>query len=187
MPYKPEYRVRNVTLADIGSIMRMENEGFALQTRETEATFVRRMAIFSDGFFLLEIQDLDGWIPVGYLCSEIWNEIPKDTVSAFARDHDIATLHRADGNSLYIASMTVLPAHHGFRFGSILFKASIKTVCSQYKTINNLVLIVNESWRAARHIYQADGFKETGTIPGYFVATSTQGSTAIVMQRSVDR
>jgi [ribosomal protein S18]-alanine N-acetyltransferase len=143
------------------------------------------MMVFPDGFFLLEIFKNEKWVPIGYLCSEIWNEVPGDSIAPYSRDHDISNLHQLDGNTLYIASMTVFPENHGCGFGSILFKEAIKSICSQYKNIRTLLLIVNESWLAARRIYKDDGFLEIGNIPDYFVATETQGPCAIIMQRSV--
>ena len=50
-----------------------------------------------------------------------------------------------------------------------------------------LVLLVNEEWHGAKHLYEKLGFKEVRRIKGFFPSLKQDSSDGIVMQKSVNQ
>ena len=49
--------------------------------------------------------------------------------------------------------------------------------------VDEIVLLVNESWRGARQIYVATGFEEISRLPGFFGPAGAGAEDGIVMRR----
>ena len=106
-------RVRQATSRDMERIMEIEENAFIPYIRETYLTFDSRMKTFGKGFLVLEE---DNGTVQGYFSSELWQELPHDN-KVFILDHDIAKVHRNDGQVLYISSFAIMSSLRGRGLG----------------------------------------------------------------------
>ena len=173
--------VRKADLSDIEAIMAVENQAFIKGIVEKRETFEERIKSFKDGFFVL-CDERDCGKIVGYYCSEIWNSVPCDEKS-FALDHDASKKHDVHGSVLYISSVALLKSYRGMGLGRFLFADCTSRVLKEFTGIKTAVLLVNEEWKGARHIYGEAGFTEYARLEGFF-ATQDQDrkSSGILMQ-----
>jgi ribosomal-protein-alanine N-acetyltransferase len=172
--------VRTAGPEDLSAVMTLERFGFAPGIVEDEAVFERRIAAFPEGFLLA------GDPPWGYLCAEVWANFVPDglgTASAprFDLGHDIGAWHRPDGETLYIASMTVAPEYRGSGRGDLLFRAGLTALVRRFSRVTQGVLIVNEHWLGARRIYSQAGFGEVGRLVDFFRPTDGPRGDALVL------
>lgn len=167
-------KIENATLCDIKNIMQIEKESFAPDIQESEEVFFERIKIFPEGFLLFFEEDsgleknpadLQGRIPFGYFSTELWSGIPD--AQDFAVGHDIKKLHSPHGKILYISSFALSKNARGKGNGFALFLQSLERLEKQF-LLEREVLLVNEKWQGAKHIYEKAGFKETMKIPGAF-------------------
>lgn len=170
-------KIRRAVIADIPAVMQIESVSFAPQIQESEETFVKRVTVFPDGFYVLE---KEGTV-CGYLTCEIWAENSIDGDS-FLLGHDIAEKHSEKGTVLYVSSLALLPEHRSRGDGSKFFWECIGKIVSLYPEINKSVLIVNENWNSARRIYFNSGYRETDRMENFFF-----DGDAIVMEKNYDR
>lgn len=171
------FKIRHAVTADIPAVMEIESVSFAPQIQESEETFVKRVTVFSDGFYVLERK---GTV-CGYFTCEIW---PENAINgdSFTLDHDIAEKHSVKGTVLYVSSIALLPEHRSKGDGSKFFEECIGKIVNLYPEINKSVLIVNENWTSARRIYFKSGYRETGRLEKFFF-----DGDAIVMEKNYDR
>ncbi len=172
--------IRNATTSDIADIMHIENACFPPGIRETEETFLGRIAAFPSGFTLLTPG------PVGYLSSELWDQVPPPDPRNWELGHDAERLHRPAGTVLYVSSFAIHPSARGGA-GRFFFRASIARILDKNPRIERIAFIVNETWLAARHIYETEGYAQTGSIPGFF-KTAEPGNprtTALIMEKRI--
>lgn len=155
--------IRQAAEDDLDMIMKVEDEGFVREIRETREVFLERLSVFPDGFFMLLN---DGEIS-GYFCCELWEKIPEDT-NEFLIGHDISKVHTASGNVLYVSSWAILKKFRGTGCGKRYFEMCIGAVRKSYPNLKKLFLVVNENWKGPRKIYLDYGFSECGLIPGFF-------------------
>lgn len=198
--------IKNVNLyfdcarpADIDAIMQIENACFAPHIRETKETFLERINVFTDGFYLLR-QAQDNKV-VGYICTEIWEREVDNLCktcakvnahkvdSTWARDdfvlgHSISTKHSNNGSNLYISSIALLPTLRGLGAGRAFFSAVIAQIAKNYPNIKNFVLLVCEEWMAARSIYQKEGFVQVAEFKDFFAVEEARLCSGLVMTKS---
>lgn len=162
--------------------MALEEAGFPPGIVETREVFDRRIRLFPEGFLLAEAGAGPAW---GYFCSEIWSGWDTGSEDRFDLGHDIASWLDRDGDTLYIASMTVAPGARGSGRGRALFRAGLKAMAADFPRLRQAVLIVNEHWAGARAIYRGEGFVETGRIAGFFRPQGGPVGDAVLMHRSL--
>ncbi|MCQ6962723.1 GNAT family N-acetyltransferase [Methanolobus chelungpuianus] len=155
--------IREAGSADVNQIMLIEDESFHENIRESKAAFLERIAHFPEGFLLLEINSK----VCGYISSEIWDHPENITEDSFALSHRISEVHTTAGKELYVSSVGILKKHRGKGYGDLLFTELSGRVSKRYP-ISSIILLVSESWPAARKIYERNGFVELRRIPGFF-------------------
>ncbi len=182
-------KLRKAKPTDIGVIMKIERSAFIPAVCETETTFAERIAVFPDGFLLLED---DGGTVCGYFASERWRNVRMER-AFFELGHSAAASHEPDGSVLYVSSMGILPSHRGTGLGTYLFNTACRTICDfcgrgdpEKGAVSAIALLVNETWKSARRIYTQAGFTETARFAGFFPAPDGGSpSDGIVMERAV--
>lgn len=176
-------RVRQAKNTDMERIMKIEEKAFIPNIQETYQTFACRMETYPQGFLVLED---DREIVQGYFSSELWDEMPHHN-KVFILDHDPAAFHKKDGRLLYISSFALMSGMQGRGLGKLFFRECLKEVKKAAPQIAELVLIVSQEWGAARHIYEAMGFKAVRQIPGFFPSDVIPGGAdGIVMMKRVE-
>ena len=168
-------------ISDLDSIMALEAVGFASGIREEHEVFLRRVEVFPSGFILLKINDETA----GYLSSEIWPFREPFESRWFELGHDISTRHEADGNELYVSSMTILPQLRGTGLGKLLFVEALTRLKKDFPTLTSCILVVNETWRNARKIYDGAEFHQIGSLPQFFMADGDDPRSGLVCRRSL--
>lgn len=156
-------KIRTAQESDIDSIMNIEKEAFLPEIQEIREVFLERIRIFPDGFLIFEDEN---HFPVGYLSSELWENIPLSD-SAFCVGHNISDLFCKNGKILYISSFALLKKMHGKGEGKRLFNLSIEFI-KEKTGCEKGCLLVNDLWKGARHIYEANGFEYKSTIKKAF-------------------
>jgi ribosomal-protein-alanine N-acetyltransferase len=164
--------------SDIGGIMSIEDSAFSEGIRENAETFLERLSIFPKGNTLLleEVEtQRSARKPAGYFCSELWDEIPPPEPEFYALGHSMKERNVSSGNILYISSLAMMPGIKGQ--GRFLFNESLKLICTANPQIRSIILLVNELWLPARHIYETEGFRYTEVLKSFF--SEHRGSTAL--------
>lgn len=178
-----DFTLRQAVPADLEAVMALETAGFVPGIVEDREVFARRIGVFPEGFLLAETP---GGLPAGYLCAEVWSgwDPASSDLSRFDLGHDIGAYLDRDGDTLYIASMTVAPGFRGNGAGRSLFCRGLMTLEASFPRVRRAVLIVNEHWTGARRIYTGEGFAEVGTLPGFFRPDGGPVGAAVVMVRA---
>ncbi|MNR83545.1 Acetyltransferase (GNAT) family protein [compost metagenome] len=159
--------------------MALEDGGFDRRIQEDSDVMLERMRHFPDGFLVLA-NDSDQ--AIAYLCSELW---PADSAlqeSAFALGHDIKDTHRADGQQLYISSMTVASAYRGSGLGKKFFQQSLHMLRAQLTQLHGSILLLSSEWTGAHKIYQDSGYREIARLKNFFASIARHDADAIIMQ-----
>jgi ribosomal-protein-alanine N-acetyltransferase len=174
------HEIRNAAASDIAAVIHIENACFPAGIRENAETFLGRMAAFPEGFTLL------GSEPVGYLSSELWDRVPPPERRFWALGHSAEREHKRDGTVLYISSFAILPSARGGT-GRFFFNASIHLILKSCPRIERIAFIVNETWLPARHIYETEGYAQTGSIPDFFTPAGKDEpqTAALIMEKKV--
>jgi ribosomal-protein-alanine N-acetyltransferase len=169
--------LRQADIQDISSIMEIEKQAFILSIQEKQETFLQRIQTFPQGFLLFSIEQNS--VPLGYFASELWKSytIPH----SFALEHSALKSHCPNGNILYISSFGLVNHCRGKGWGKKFFQEAISLIISSNKQISSILLLVNENWLNARHIYKSLGFTEIHTI-SHFFPTSESG---IIMEKTL--
>ena len=171
----------------IDSIMEIEKQCFIPQIQERREVFLDRIkAGKGKETFLLFIDDETGR-PSGYICGEYMKQIPSSP-EEIALNHTPVHLEIAfeigrDFEStypvFYISSFGILGQYRGKGNGSRLRKQSRKHF-EKLPGVKKLVLLVNENWSGARHIYQSTGFSVTATFDQFF-----PDGNGIIMEKNI--
>jgi ribosomal-protein-alanine N-acetyltransferase len=173
--------------SDLDGIMQIENAAFPQGIRESKEVFRERLRIFPAGNTILLKDEAanENKTPVGYFCSELWDQIPPPKPEFYALEHSITERHKISGAVLYISSLAIMPHTKGQ--GRFLFTESIKMIRAKNPQIRTIVLLVNEKWLPARHIYETEGFRYTKNLPSFFSKIDTNGtliqSAGLLMQK----
>ena len=155
--------IRKAVVSDLDMIMKVEEEGFPSEIRESRKVFLDRLNEFPEGVFML-LSDGD---VSGYFCCELWEKVPENTNDFFV-GHDISKVHSKNGKVLYVSSWAILKKFRGTGYGKKYFEKCIDSVKKSYPAVSKLFLVVNENWAGPRKIYSDYGFNECGEIKGFF-------------------
>ncbi|WP_407429201.1 GNAT family N-acetyltransferase [Treponema sp.] len=190
---------------DIFSIMNIERQSFIPAIQEKKRVFEKRLKIFPEGFLLLAdcsdevILKNKTALICGYLCAERWDELPdfsniesknkKDYKKSlrkiekrFEPGHNPLYTHKNEGRFLYISSFALLKEYRTKGLGEKFFKNSVAALCGSMKTIEKIVLLVNEEWKGALKIYEKFGFSEIFRLQDFFpTIQKKQKSDGIIM------
>lgn len=170
---------------DIQDIMKIERAAFIPQIQESQKTFEKRLEVFPQGFFVLTDISVSGsTVTAGYFTSEIWDFFPSSD-DVFTLGHDAEKTHKESGSVLYFSSFALLPAFQGKKLAEPFLKACLAGVCGAFPSIKKIVLLVNEEWSGARHLYEKLGFKEVRRIKDFFPSLKQKHSDGIVMAKEV--
>jgi ribosomal protein S18 acetylase RimI-like enzyme len=120
------YPIAQAKNDDIDEIMRIENACFSPEIRESREVFLDRIATFPDGTLVLRSGTARAC--AGYLCSEIWNEVPACLHEAWSLGHSAKERHSSDGEILYISSFAVDPAFRGKGTGRFFLQENIDPI-----------------------------------------------------------
>ena len=176
------YRIRNAQKSDLDKIMQIENESFIPEISENREVFEKRLQFFQKGFLVFE--DSSSSEVFGYFSSELWKSFPKD-FSSFKIGHDIEDFFFERGKNLYISSFAILKKMRGKGIGKKLFQDSLDFIENLLKDdgilLEKKILLVNETWLSARHIYENSGFEISFTIEGAFANSFGKTDSGIVM------
>ncbi len=163
--------------SDIEEIMAIEDAAFPEGIRESPGTFLERLRVFPRGnTVLLDENGLSQDKPrklAGYFCSELWDDIPPVQPEFYKLGHSMEERHSNTGRILYISSLAAAPGVKGA--GRLLFSGSLNQICAATPHINSIILLVNTLWVPARHIYETEGFRYTGTLGSFFTDTGKDG------------
>ena len=98
---------------------------------------------------------------------------------------DIEDFFFEDGKNLYISSFAILKKMRGKGIGKKLFQDSLNFIEKLLKNdgilLEKTILLVNETWLSARHIYENSGFKISFTIKDAFENSFGKTDSGIVM------
>lgn len=175
-------KIRNAEEKDINGIMQVERDAFIECIREEESVFLERIQAFPGGFFVLTDDDND--CIAGYFSSELWESVPIDS-HFFKLGHSAHEFHKDKGEVLYISSIGLRKEYLGKKLGDFLFNEAVKEICTHNLQVKQIVLLVNEVWMGARHIYTKAGFTEYDEIEGFFPALDGVNTKGILMRKSV--
>ena len=166
---------------DLDGVMALEAQGFVASVRESRTTFERRIDVFPDGF--LVARDPARGELAGYVASELWRWEPRPGAERFTLGHAIDASHDPQGRELYLSSMVVATSWRGAGLGARLLAGCLDAVCQAHPQVDHALLLVNESWRAARRIYEDLGFVAIDVLPDFFVDPSGPAQAGVVMRR----
>ncbi|MDR2900534.1 MAG: GNAT family N-acetyltransferase [Treponema sp.] len=171
--------------SDIDGIMAIEDSAFPQGIRESEETFLERLTLFPHGNTVLkeDATQRSEEKPIGYFCSELWDEIPPAEAKFYALGHSMKERHVHRGTILYISSLAVRPGAKGQ--GRFLFNESIKLLCVANPQIRSIILLVNELWLPARHIYETEGFRYTEVLKSFFTEHRGTQSDGLLMRKDL--
>jgi ribosomal-protein-alanine N-acetyltransferase len=172
---------RPATLSDIENILKLEEKCFNTFTREKKEIYLERIEAFPDGFIILENDKQF----VGAVSSEIWQYAAERARDAFALGHSIKKQIKLTGDELYISSIGILPEYRKHGYGEELFNALIQNIKSKYPNVIHAVLLLCEEWKAARKIYEKNGFKEYTIFEDFFTSEDGTKKNGIVMRTRV--
>lgn len=175
-----DFLLRTARPADLDAVMALEEAGFPPGIVEEREAFAHRIAAFPEGFLLAGDPATAVW---GYLCAEIWSAWNSNDRDRFELGHDIDAYLDRQGDTLYLASMTIAPSFRGTGRGRDLFRAGLVELTEGFPALNQAVLIVNEHWVGARRIYEGEGFVETGRLEGFFQPVGGPGGDALVLEK----
>ena len=157
--------LRTATASDIDEIMRMELKGFDKGNSEDAEVYLERIALFPEGSLIAVV---NGTV-CGCSFSEIWKKAAGFRRSDFTLGHSAEFVHdAAEGTTIYVASMTVLPEFRSLGLGQQIFDLSIAHIKQLFPRIKSAVLLVNENWIHARSIYRRAGFLEVQVLDDFF-------------------
>jgi [ribosomal protein S18]-alanine N-acetyltransferase len=172
--------IRRVTEQDLPVIMEIERTSFIPAIQEREAVFEERIRICGNCFTIFEDEAVQK--TAGYFSAERWSAVPDDD-SIFSLNHSAESIYSPDGPVIYLSSFALLPQYRGRGTGSTFFSGSIKWFTEHNQGLSKAILLVNERWKGAVHIYTQFGFLETHRIRGFFPDGEGAYSDGIVMEK----
>jgi Acetyltransferases len=174
--------LRQVTAHDLAAVMEIEKASFMTAVQEKESVFRERISVCGSCFIIFETED--DHTSAGYFSAERWAGLPSDD-SIFTLNHSAARSYAPAGTVIYLSSFAILPRYRGKGAGSSLFSDSMEWFTVHNPGLTTAVLLVNEAWKGAAHIYTRYGFRETRRIPRFFPSENGTGSDGIVMVKEL--
>lgn len=177
---------------DLSQIMQIERAAFIPSIQEKERIFDSRLQLFPQGFFVLidssveTVKKAGHAVTAGYFCSELWQSIPAGN-DFFALNHKPQKSHFRNGTVLYVSSIALLPDYQGKGYARSFFVSSLAALCGALPQIQTVMLLVNEEWKNALHIYTGEGFTEVRRLTNFFPSLhKKEKNDGIVMTCSAD-
>ena len=183
--------IRLASVDDIDDIMNVENSAFIAGIREEKSVFLERIKRCPELFLIFQ----EGDKVAGYLSAEIMEKIP-ETAEELELGHLPVDIHLENNNCtekqgeglsqkvrkafIYISSFAILPEFRGKGTGRRLWNESISFL-KEHCGIEKFLLLVNEEWKGAFHIYESSGFRTINRFPGFFVSEEKGRSDGILM------
>ncbi len=178
--------LRKATLSDLDSIMKIEKASFIPQIQEEREVFKQRILRCPELFLVFEDQkslNLSNG-PVGYLCAETMQKLPKAP-----QDLQLGHLPALSGASavpyIYISSFALLPEFRGGGNGRKMWNESMEYFKQEFSP-SALLLLVNELWCGAKHIYSESGFETIRIFEDFFPCEDGSFSNGILMQNLLE-
>lgn len=157
----------------VNLILQTEQECFIKELQETKETYLLRVKTNPKTVLLFFNND----DYVGYLTAEFITKIPEN-FEQISFNHIPQKNFNVINDYLYISSFGINKDFRGKNYGSKAF-----SLAQKYFTnlgTKKFLLLVNETWEAAIHIYQKMGYKTLKHFPKAFPPTN---STGILMQK----
>ena len=174
------FRVRRALPLDLDDILEIEDESFDPAIRENRETFLERMETFPEGFVVLE----SGGRIAGYLCSELWNLAGDPSPADFTLGHSARELHFPRGRTLYVSSYGIRKDFRSRGLGKALFQGFLERARTAFD-FDDTLLLVCETWKEARAIYEAEGFIHVFDIQNFFRFSDGGIYSGAVLRRAV--
>ncbi|MCQ2597072.1 MAG: GNAT family N-acetyltransferase [Treponema sp.] len=160
----------------IEEIMQVEKSCFIPAIQEEKEVFLSRMGI--NPFYVFK-EEVSGKI-AGYISAEYMECVPES-------GSDIALNHKPSGkktNIIYISSFALLPEYRGAGLGKELWNRSCELFGNLPGT-EKLILLVNEEWKGASHIYEKSGFEIVKIFEDFFPKEDKDRSNGILMAKNL--
>ena len=171
--------IRKALPSDIDDIMKVECSSFIKEIHEEKSVFIERIKRCPDLFLIFE----ENGEVAGYLSAEILNSIPKTSEELKLGHLPSVSKNNDNSNSyIYISSFALLPSFRGGGKGKQMWNRSVNYF-SESLNISHFLLLVNEEWKGAYHIYESSGFKTINTFPSFFFSNEKGSSSGILMEK----
>ncbi|MCQ2574385.1 MAG: GNAT family N-acetyltransferase [Treponema sp.] len=160
----------------IEDIMHVERSCFIPEIQEEREVFLPRMGINPFYVFIDETSEK----VAGYISAEYIEKIPESA-------SEIALNHKPSGKNsemIYISSFALLPEYRGTGLGKEMWNRSCD-LFSKLPGVKSLVLLVNEEWKGAAHIYKSAGFETVRVFEDFFPGRYGTKSSGILMSKSL--
>ena len=174
--------IRRVTVQDLPAVMEIERASFIPAIQETKEVFAERIRVCGNCFIIFE--DEQSHKTTGYFSAERWAAVPADG-SVFSLNHSAEHASAPDGSVIYLSSFALLPQYRGKGTGHSLFSSSVEWFTEHNPGLTKAVLLVNDVWKNAVHIYTQYGFHEMYRIPDFFPAGDGAFTNGIVMEKKL--
>ena len=170
--------IRKATIDDIDSIMNVEFSSFIKEIQEDKNVFIERIKRCPSLFLIFEDDDKNIG---GYLSSEIMTRVP-ETAKELELGHLPSKSEDKENTKkyIYISSFAILPKYRGSGIGKIMWNKSLEYF-EKNLSINSFLLLVNEEWKGAFHIYESSGFSVVKEFPSFFYSNKKGSSSGILM------
>ena len=173
-----DIQLRTATLADIDSIMKIESAGFIAQIQEAQTVFEKRIKVCPSLFLVFE--DKASGMIVGYLSAEYMSHVPESATQLTLGHEPCAVV----SSIIYISSFSILPEYRGNGTGSFLWNKALEYFES-LGTANTFLLLVNEAWCGAKHIYKKSGFEVIDIFENFFPTEGKNTTAGILMKKNL--
>lgn len=174
-----QFLIRNAKLEDINQIMEVEKKGFIPQIQEEQIVFEERIKTCPELFLVFQDETFK---IAGYLSAEYLEKIPQ-SADELKLGHIPQKIEKKEKSIIYISSFSILPEFRGNKNGTKLWNESLEYLENKHNSKVKFVLLVNELWENAIHIYKKSGFKIIKTFPNFFLTTENNFSSGILMER----
>ena len=167
--------IRKATIEDIDDIMKVEWASFIDNIQEEQSVFEERIKRCPELFLIFQ----EGENVAGYMSAEFMDKVP-ETAEELKLGHIPSFSKNNKDSYIYISSFAILPEFRGAGAGSLMWNKSLeyfKKKCGCEK----FLLLVNEEWKGAFHIYEKSGFKIVKEFPAFFDKDDGGKSTGILM------
>lgn len=156
--------------------MHVERSCFIPEIQEEREVFLSRMGINP---FYVFIDETSGKV-AGYISAEYIEKLPESA-------SEIALNHKPSGmktSMIYISSFALLPEYRGTGLGKEMWNRSCD-LFSKLSGVKSLVLLVNEEWKGAAHIYENAGFETVRVFEDFFPGNDGKRACGILMRKKL--
>jgi len=112
--------IRKATVSDLSGIIKVERDAYPPHRQAIISVFKKRLELFEEGFFVLEIGNVIAGFCIGLLTNDI--------VSLDELDIPDEQLHNPQGPVYELRSLTIMKKFQGQGFGQLLIKKQLAKV-----------------------------------------------------------